>query len=190
MAQRQCQDCQLCCKIVPVREIAKPANTKCQHQKFGKGCLLHGTANMPASCRLWDCGWLSGKDTADIARPDRAHYVIDPMPDFATATHNESGKVTTIPLIQIWIDPRYPEAHRDTALRAYLSRRGDEGFCAIIRTGAKKDFMLVPPQFTEDGQWLEYRSETFDPVEHTAAEIVKALGVTAVDHITGEVFLP
>jgi len=30
---RTCGGCTLCCKLLPVRELKKPANTRCQHQR-------------------------------------------------------------------------------------------------------------------------------------------------------------
>ena len=97
MTNRKCGDCQLCCVLLPVADGAavtlpngrvhqmaglnKPANTRCPYQKHGVGCKLHGTKDMPYSCSIWVCKWLTGDDTADLPRPDRSHYVIDPMPD-------------------------------------------------------------------------------------------------------------
>ena len=61
---RNCGDCQLCCKLVPTKEINKPANTRCKHQKVGKGCGIY--AQRPFSCMVWNCRWLVNDDTADL----------------------------------------------------------------------------------------------------------------------------
>ena len=55
------------------------------------------------------------------------------MPDFVTL--GEPGRETPIEVVQIWVDPNYPDAHRDPALRAYVERRGLEGKIALIRYG-------------------------------------------------------
>lgn len=58
------------------------------------------------------------------------------------------------PVVQVWVDPAHPHAHRDPGLRAYLAKIGE---VALVRTGAE-GFVLVPPQHSEDGQWCEMRS--------------------------------
>jgi hypothetical protein len=87
---------------------------------------------------LWSCRWLVNDDTADMRRPDRAGYVIDMMPDFITIQDNETGALTKVEVVQIWVDPRRPDAHRDPALRAYLERRAAEGKAALVRFDSKE----------------------------------------------------
>lgn len=168
---RQCGGCTACCKIVPVDELAKPANTRCQHQRFRKGCAIY--ARRPMSCQAWSCAWLVGDDAADLRRPDRAHYVIDTMPDFITLQYkNEPDK--KIPVIQVWLEPGYPDAHRDPAFRAYVERRGEEGVMALIRSDSYQAFVLCPPNLASDGQWHEQYSN-MAPVQHSALDIAMAL---------------
>ena len=38
---RQCGDCQLCCKLLPVKSLAKLAGDRCSHQKHHKGCDVY-----------------------------------------------------------------------------------------------------------------------------------------------------
>lgn len=55
---RRCGGCTLCCKILPVRELAKPANTRCQHQRTGKGCAVYARlAQVSPACVFWSCRW-------------------------------------------------------------------------------------------------------------------------------------
>lgn len=171
MMQRHCGDCQLCCRLLPVRSplLDKNAGEKCKHQKFGVGCTVYRTGKMPFECGVWNCRWLVNDDTADLRRPDRSHYVIDIMPDFVTA----EGQPFEV--VQIWVDPRYPDAHRDPALRAYLERRALEGKVALIRYNARDAFTLVAPSLCDDGQWHEVAG-TSSGRTHTHAEIVDTLG--------------
>ncbi len=90
---RKCGDCSLCCKLLPMPELAKPANKRCKHQRYGKGCAIY--ARRPDSCRTWSCRWLLGEGTDDLPRPDRSHYVIDPMPDFVRMVNKDSGELFT-----------------------------------------------------------------------------------------------
>lgn len=77
-----------------------------------------------------------------MSRPDRTHYVIDVMPDFITLVYDETGALTNVEVVQIWVDPSYPDAHRDPALRAYIERRGEEGIAAIVRYSELRDHYL------------------------------------------------
>ena len=58
--------------------------------------------------------------------------------------------------VQVWVDPARREAHRDPALRRYLQRVSDEhGAVAIIRWSSSEGFVLVPPNRSDTGDWLE-----------------------------------
>ena len=138
---RQCGDCQLCCKLMPVAGIGKLAGVRCQHQKFGKGCAVYHKPGMPPECALWNCRWLVNDDADELSRPDRAHYVIDVLPDFITVNDNATGMAQNIQVAQIWVDPSYPEAHRDPALRRWMFRRAQEGIAALIRFNAHDGFV-------------------------------------------------
>jgi hypothetical protein len=170
---RSCGGCTLCCKLLPVRELHKQGGERCQHQRQGKGCAVYQQPPMPPSCRLWTCRWLYQDDTADLSRPDRSHYVLDIMPDFITAT-DDSGTFD-IEIIQIWVDPKYPDAHHDPALRAYLAEQGKRNVAGLIRYGETEAFVLVPPAMT-GGEWIEHRDTQMRPKTHSAQEVHDAIG--------------
>lgn len=175
---RVCGDCQLCCKLLPTKEIGKPANTRCKHQKVGKGCVIYATR--PFSCRHWRCRWLIGDDTADLARPDRAHLVIDIMPDYVTAVDPISGRRQDHPVLQVWTDPAFPDAHRDPHFRAYVARQGEEhGMAALIRCGSLDGFLLVPPALNKGGEWIEIRTAMREE-EHTLADFASRFNTRIV----------
>jgi hypothetical protein len=156
-------------RMVP--DFDKPAGARCQHQRHAKGCAIYNSR--PFGCRAWSCRWLTGEDTADLSRPDRSRYVIDMAPDFVEATDNATKAINNIPVIQVWLDPKFPNAHRDPALRAFLERRGREGYAALIRYDSSDGFVLFPPALT-GGQWLEKHSAAAGP-EHTVEEKIAAL---------------
>ena len=167
---RQCGDCQTCCRILPTKEINKPALTKCPHQQHHKGCKIYATR--PISCRLWSCVWLMEDDNGHLRRPDHCHYVVDPMPDFAIA-RVPGQPDRELALVQVWVDPKYPDAHEDPGLREYLNERGTEGFAAIIRYGSDEGFTLFPPSMSEDKQWHDMRgASSIASREHTPRDIL------------------
>lgn len=154
-----------------VSDFDKPAGERCPHQRHGKGCSIY--AVRPWGCRLWNCRWLSEDDTADLQRPDRSHYVVDVSPDYVRADGH------TVPVIQVWIDTGYPDAHKDPALRAFLLRRAHEGYAALIRLSSSKAFLLAAPPLNADGQWHEGHPKMHEH-EHTAEDKVRALGAFKV----------
>lgn len=151
---RQCGDCTLCCKLLPVRELDKGANTRCRHQRHHKGCSVYGKPDMPISCKLWNCRWIVEDDTADMRRPDRAGYVIDVLPDYIVVRQDDDGSTINVPVIQVWIDPARPELWRDDKeLFQFAARRGLEGMATLVRYGSEKATTLLPPNMSDDGQW-------------------------------------
>lgn len=164
---RNCGDCTLCCKLLPVKELAKGANERCRHQRFG-ACKVYKSIEMPMSCKVWNCRWLVSDDTLDLPRPDRSHYVVDIMPDFITM--NSPGKTARMPVVQIWVDPAFPKAYLDRRLLAYVERRALEGVGALIRYDNKAAFTLWAPHFTGDG-WQELTGEV-EP-QHSSASILE-----------------
>jgi hypothetical protein len=182
MPRRECGDCQLCCRLLPVVALEKKGGEKCKFQKFHKGCTVYNTRQMPPECRLWSCRWLVNDDAGELGRPDRSHYVIDIMPDFITIV-DEGGAKQHVQVVQIWCDPNHRDAHRDPALRAWLARRGEQCVAAIIRFAATGEALLVfPPQLSHDGQWHEVISPHAPERTHSFREIVEALSEGETAH--------
>lgn len=95
---RQCGECSLCCKLIEITEIGKPARQWCPDWDKGKGCTIY--ENRPDVCRNFSCLWLTGelpeklsprrtrvvamwnKEGGATLFPDRG---VDAMPAFAPA---------------------------------------------------------------------------------------------------------
>jgi Putative zinc- or iron-chelating domain len=200
---RTCSGCTLCCKLLPINDKAdatiwehlpqmvavglitgkearetikdfhKPAGERCPHQRHSKGCAIYN--KRPFGCRFWSCAWLSNhQGTEKLSRPDRSHYVISPDIDYCEGD-DERGH-HTIPVIEIWVDPNYPDAHRDPELRAFLAKRGEEGYAALIRYDSHRGFLLIPPAMSETGEWFEKRADHKSGPSHTVEQKLAALG--------------
>lgn len=173
--KRHCGGCTLCCRLLPVRSLDKLAGQRCKHQRTTKGCAVYDRlARVSPECKLWSCRWLVEDDTAELSRPDRSHYVIDIMPDFVTLRDDATGKTEQIQVVQIWVDPRYPDAHRDPALRAYLERRAKENIIGLVRWDNERGMALFPPELSADGQWHEKGSNVREHA-HSPEELLAAL---------------
>lgn len=173
--KRQCGDCQLCCKLLPVRELGKGANTRCEHQKVHKGCGVYNGPGMPPSCSLWSCRWLVTDKTEALRRPDRSGYVIDIMPDYVTIRNDLDGSFQHVAVLQVWIDPVRPDAWRtDYAFLHYLDRLGrEDGLFALMRNGSEKAIFVCPPSLSPDGKWFIDDSGVSGP-PHTPGDLQKA----------------
>jgi hypothetical protein len=159
---------------LPVPPLGKLAGQRCQHQRHHKGCAVYQTRRMPPDCAVWNCRWLVNDDAAELSRPDRSHYVIDVMPDFVTLQNNDSGEQQHLQVVQIWIDPDYPDAHRDPALRRWLERQGERGIAALIRFNERDAVTLFPPQLSADGEWHEVHGGSVGRT-HTLDDLAQAL---------------
>jgi hypothetical protein len=192
---RRCAECNLCCKLLPmsaarnhddlalelelvsrgmlrpdvriIDNFDKPAGVRCPHQKYHKGCGIY--LIRPFGCRMWSCAWLTNDDTNALPRPDRAHYVIDCTPDYVT---NDG---VTIPVVQVWLDPDHPDAHKDQRFRDFVARKGKDGLATLVRSSDTVAFLLVPPVMAADGQWHEIHSKTHER-EHTMTDKLEVLG--------------
>lgn len=183
-ATRQCSDCTLCCKLLPVRELHKKAGERCDHQRL-HGCSIYHKAGFPRSCLFWNCRWLVNDDTAELRRPDRSHYVVDVVPDFITITPNDgSAAPTNVEVVQIWVDPRHPDAWRDPALMAYIERRGVQGVASIIRWSSSDAMTVFPPAMSSDNAWHEVRGKIRE--QRTSAEIIEGVAQARRDVKVGE----
>lgn len=93
---RACGSCTLCCKVVSIAELAKPAGVWCTHCRPGRGCGIHMLR--PMVCRGAYCEWMMSKGLGPEWKPDRSKIVL-----FKT----EGGRRLTA-----HVDPGFPSAWR------------------------------------------------------------------------------
>jgi hypothetical protein len=73
--QRRCRQCDACCTVLAVEEVAKPEFERCDYQGQSKpGCAIY--EERPESCRIWSCAWLQGFGTGND-RPDKLGLILD-----------------------------------------------------------------------------------------------------------------
>jgi hypothetical protein len=77
--------------------------------------------------------------------------------------------------VQIWIDPAYPDAHRDPALRTWLERRALPG---LVRYDDNRALVIAPPSVGEDGKWHERASNRNLEEPHSVVDGARADAMT------------
>jgi hypothetical protein len=165
--RRRCGSCSLCCKLLPItglmrngRRLDKPSNTRCRFQRQSDQGCCSIYARRPEDCELFSCRWLAvPEETAGIKRPDRCHYVIDPMLDEARINYDDGQPAKSFSVVQVWIDPAFPQAAHDPALRAYMLRMAETyGWPTILRWSSTEATAVFPPPLTSDRQWNEWET--------------------------------
>ena len=169
---RRCGSCTLCCRLVPVPQLAKPAGTRCKHASYAKGCTIYATR--PNVCRAWSCRWLADPRTAGMPRPDRCHYVIDLSYDYITMTDAKGSPPRMVTVAQVWVDPSFPDAWRAPELRAYMLALAEQyGVATIIRWNSRKAMTVFPPPISSDRQWHEVRDSTIEARSTEEADVLR-----------------
>jgi hypothetical protein len=159
----------LCCRLLPVEGLNKGANVRCEHVRAFKGCSIYHKSGFPFECGGWTCVWKATDQP--LPRPDRAHYVIDIVMDKITL-NNDSGEATILPVVQVWVDPDFPKAHKDPSLRDWLER---VNLAAIIRYNSKDAMILFPPKLNTDGVWIEFTGSKLQIGPTRSAPVYRAI---------------
>ena len=99
---RECGECTLCCKVLEIEALAKPAGSWCPHCKPGRGCLIY--PSRPAECRAFSCLWLINDLLGQHWKPSKSRIVL---------TTSEDG-------IEVRCDPGFPDAWRKEPFRSEI----------------------------------------------------------------------
>lgn len=139
---KSCGECGMCCKLLGIAEIDKPAGSWCGHFKRGCGCGIY--ERRPAACAGFECLWLDSEKLDDAWRPDRAKFVL--------YTEQDGRRLNVV------VDPASPMAWRREPyyrrLKA-MSQRALDGFELLVCIGDRRivvfphedvDLGLVDPE--------------------------------------------
>ena len=66
---KSCGECSLCCYILEIEELSKPAGPPCPHCRREGGCGVYATR--ASICRDFECLWLSDRKLPRPLRPDK-----------------------------------------------------------------------------------------------------------------------
>jgi len=124
---RRCGACSLCCKLLHVIELRKPANEWCEHCRPGAGgCSIY--QSRPDICRSYFCGWMLSSHVSDAWYPARCHMVLS-LGAF------DGG----IEVVTVTVDEGYPLRWREPPYHGQLRQMAERG----LRVDKKEDVRLV-----------------------------------------------
>ncbi len=71
---RTCGSCTLCCTVMLVDELNKPAGVRCSHAVAGSGCTIRD--QRPQACRRFFCGWRLDPNIDSLWKPEISGFVL------------------------------------------------------------------------------------------------------------------
>ncbi|HEY3696534.1 YkgJ family cysteine cluster protein [Phenylobacterium sp.] len=122
---KSCGACGMCCKLLGVAELDKPAGRWCRHYRPASGCAVYDAR--PGPCASFECLWLESTKLDDGWRPDRAKFVL----------YTERGGKR----LNVIVDPASPAAWRREPYYARLkamSQRIEEGCELVVAIGDRR----------------------------------------------------
>ena len=122
---RACGSCTLCCKLLRIDALAKPAGEWCAHCAVGQGCTVYDTR--PEACRGFHCGYLTLPMVGDKWFPAKSRMIVYPAPD---------GR-----RISVLVDASRPNAWREppfhAELRAWARHGATKGIDVVVLAGGR-----------------------------------------------------
>ncbi|MBX3479160.1 MAG: YkgJ family cysteine cluster protein [Caulobacter sp.] len=120
---KSCGPCTLCCTVLEIPALSKPACQACVHVRAGTGCGIYEAR--PEPCRTFTCGWLATEALGEAWRPDVAGFLI--------RDERDQGHLC------IDVDPERPAAWRRapylTQIRAWSAMVRDQSGCVLVYEG-------------------------------------------------------
>ena len=127
---KSCGSCGLCCKLLRIEALDKPAGPWCARFKPGAGCTIYD--DRPGDCRTFECDWLGSPGLPEAWRPDRSRMIL---------IAGDDG-------LRVIVDPATPAAWRREPYYGHLKRmagRIPEGGQLIVSVGERR-IVLFPDQ--------------------------------------------
>lgn len=138
-----CGSCNLCCHLLAIPDLAKPARMWCEHAlRPHGGCAVHGLkASEPslAACVSFECLWLQSQRRVDPTerlgielRPNRCGVVMGPQDQDDPE------------LLYVQVDPDKPQAWKAPLVAEYLDGILARGGRIEVIIGERR-VLLGPP---------------------------------------------
>lgn len=137
---KSCGPCTLCCKVMGVSELEKPAGTQCGHCRPGRGCGIYEAR--PQGCRVFECVWLMDPEMPHRFRPDQTKVVLD---------QDHGGR-----RLLARCDPANPLAWKRQpiygALKGYAADHWGPGGRIVMAVAGRRAWLLTPKEDIDLGE--------------------------------------
>lgn len=137
--QRSCTGCTLCCKLLKIEELAKPAGTWCEHCHVETGCRTY--PDRPQTCRDFLCNYLLNERLGEEWKPSKSKMVL---------TTELAGRRLTV-----YVDPQRPEAWKRepyySRLKEWAANSAPTRGQIIVCIG-RRMHMILPDRDVDLGQ--------------------------------------
>jgi Fe-S-cluster containining protein len=134
-AIKPCGDCSLCCKLLGVAALDKPAGKWCAQFLKGGGCGVY--RDRPDACSTFQCLWSESEKLDERWRPDRCGFIL--------FTEQDGRRLNVV------VDPAYPMAWREAPYYERLkkmSERAKTGHELLVSIGDRR--IVVFPDHEAD----------------------------------------
>jgi hypothetical protein len=133
MSKRECGSCSLCCKVLDVPALYKPAGQWCRHFRAGTGCEIHQLR--PKPCRDFSCLWLAEDWLGDAWKPSTAKFVM---------AWEYDGDC-----LSVFVDPKMPNAwkvepYHNILKQLAVRHLGENRLVMVVETARR--ILLLPDQ--------------------------------------------
>ena len=169
---RSCAGCDMCCTVLEIAALPKPAWTRCTHLLDGnRGCGIWG--EHPPACKTYVCLW---RMSDDVLPPE----MFPADAGFLVTIDNVKTWPTTV---NVCVDPATPGAWDTPRNREVFARLAHTWNCsvAIVGEGSKAHHVFAPnggsysravrPDiFPHDGLALSLPESDFGPDRRTPLE--------------------
>lgn len=155
----RCGGCTLCCDLLEVAALNKPANTACKHCDYGVGCSIYGQQVRPFACSAYQCAYLFNASWHESLRPDRCGVVFEPF--------NEDERLNFTACVSL----DRPNAWQEGAAAIAINRMLREG-CAVIVVVGKEKHVLLPEGQTPETVWNQYERAARRVWQHQLTQLI------------------
>jgi uncharacterized protein len=152
---KSCGSCGLCCKVLEIGELPKPAGIYCPHCAIGTGCGIY--PERPDPCRNFLCAWLYNPSMGPELKPDVAHVMICEWVDRR--------------LVVAICDDDHPDAWRAPAVVNFLRQTAaslPSGWLVIAKLGAQSWRITPNAILSEEGGVTGFVEPRVGPVWRAA----------------------
>ena len=139
VAGRSCEGCGMCCNLLKIDSLNKPAGQWCEHCSTRRSCDIHG--QHPDECRGFHCGWLTVEALGDEWQPAKSKIIM---------TAELGGqRMTAI------VDPKRSDAWRQAPyydqLKAWATAAVEHNGQIVVRVG-ERYWVILPERDVDLGR--------------------------------------